>query len=111
MTRLTQNQQNLISDLKAHNTLSVGSNSPDIMRQFETLEKNRYARLINKTAGMRKYQYVGPELRQNMSQFEDYLSEKWDYISKFDMCKNEIEARQDHHLSLAEAISVWNRLF
>ena len=112
MKQLTKKQKELMLELKNYGPLSVTNKSPDFVKRFKILEEKGYAKLVSGgSAQVPWYQYVGPELRRNMSQFEDYLSEKYDYIGKFDMCKDEREARQDHHLTLSEAIYVWNKLY
>ncbi len=112
MKQLTKKQKELVLELKNYGPLSVTNKSPDFVKRFKILEEKGYAKLVSgSSVQMPKYQYVGPELRQNMSQFEVYLSEKYDYIGKFDMCKDEREARLDHHLTLPEAVYVWNKLY
>ena len=55
---------------------------------------------------------INHELQERrMQDFQEYLSGKYDYISKFQMLVDEKEMRINHNLSLAEAISVWKRLY
>lgn len=48
---------------------------------------------------------------QHKADFEAYLKGKYDYISKFDMVKDEREARMCHHLTIRQAIDIWNKLY
>ena len=50
-------------------------------------------------------------LQRNMVEFENYLSDKYDFISKMDMLKTEKDTRQYFHLDVGQAIQVWNKVY
>ncbi len=55
---------------------------------------------------------INPERRERLMQdFQEYLSGKYDYISKFQMLTKEKKMRMDHYLTIADAIIVWKRIY
>ncbi len=50
-------------------------------------------------------------LPQHKADFGAYLKDKYDFISKADMLRDERESRMYHHLTIRQAIEVWNKLY
>lgn len=51
------------------------------------------------------------EIAAGIETFTKYLREKYEYISKIDMLTQEKEARQEHGLTVSQAIEVWNEIY
>lgn len=51
------------------------------------------------------------EAECNMESWADYLKDKYEYISKMDMLRDEKEARQYYKVTVSQAISVWNKIY
>lgn len=49
--------------------------------------------------------------QRHMIEFGEYLKDKYTHIDKFDMIKDEKEARRRYHLTVSQAIQVWNKIY